>query len=385
MTSGLGVVGRLRRFGDSPELLAIRTRLPQSFAGLVAGIGVFFFFEHGTLSQRFLDAFIAAFSVMAVTLIGLLGWDLARRRAVAPIPAILIALGAFAISLPYGRHLDLQTLAYRVGPSGLILGMIAVVATVDLMALLRPRIGETGSTAAAAVLILGIAAGFATEGVSLADELSLAMQPLGRLGDTLTALLLITLIEVLLWAIGIHGPALLAAVILPVYLQLQAENTQALIAQHPLPHIVTVSIFMFVFPGGTGATLPLVLMLLRSKLKRTRSVALVSLGPAIFNVNEPLLFGLPIVFNGAFVLPFVLSPMVLALVTYFAMALGFVNRCAYWIPATVPQPIGAFLATNDWRAVVLIVLNIVISAAIYLPFVVRHERAQAAKEPAHAG
>ena len=105
------------------------------------------------------------------------------------------------------------------------------------------------------------------------------MQPLGRLGDTLTALLLITLIEGLLWAIGIHGPALLAAVVLPVYLQLQAENTQALIAGRPLPHIVTVSIFMFVFPGGTGATLPLVIMLLRSKVKRVRTIALAAMGP----------------------------------------------------------------------------------------------------------
>jgi PTS system cellobiose-specific IIC component len=384
VTSGLGFVGALRRFGESPELLAIRTQLPRSFAGLIVGIGIFFFLEHGTLAERFYHAFIEAFAIMAVTLIGLLGWDLAQRRNVPPVTAVLIAFGAFVLSLPYGANLEAKALAYRVGPSGLILGMVACVAAVGALVLCRRFLGPLGGSVAAAALVLGVAAGFTLEGVSLADELTLAMQPLGRLGDTLTALLLITLIEVLLWSIGIHGPALLAAIILPVYLQLQAENTQALIAHHPLPHIVTVSIFMFVFPGGTGATLPLVFMLLRSKVKRIRSVGLVSVGPGIFNVNEPLMFGLPVVFNGALIVPYVVSPMVLAVLTYAAMALGWVARPAYWIPASVPQPIGAFLATNDWRAVVLILVNIAISAAIYLPFVMRYERSEVAKERAMA-
>ena len=112
------------------------------------------------------------------------------------------------------------------GPSGLILGIIACLASVSALRFFRARFGATSGDVAATVLVAGTALAIAMSGVSLADVLTQMLAPLGRLGDTLWALLAITLIEVLLWAIGIHGPAMLAAVVLPVYLQLQAENTQ---------------------------------------------------------------------------------------------------------------------------------------------------------------
>ena len=81
-------------------------------------------------------------------------------------------------------------------------------------------------------------------------------------------------------------------------------------------------------------------MLLRSKHKRIRSVALASLGPAIFGANEPLMFGLPVVFNPTLAVPFVIAPMVLAAITYGAMAFDLVARPAFYIPSTIPQPLG---------------------------------------------
>ncbi len=91
--------------------------------------------------------------------------------------------------------------------------------------------------------------------------------------------------------------------------------------------------------------------------------------PAIFNLNEPLLFGLPVVFNPFLCVPFVLAPAVLATVTYVAMRIGFVRAPIFYVPSSLPTVASTYLATFDWRAVVLVIINILIAAAIYVPFV----------------
>ena len=80
---------------------------------------------------------------------------------------------------------------------------------------------------------------------------------MGELGDTYVALIIIVCVQTLFWTIGLHWPALLAAVVTPVYLTLQAQNTLAFAHHAALPHIVVVSLFLFIFPGGAGSTLPL--------------------------------------------------------------------------------------------------------------------------------
>jgi len=139
-----------------------------------------------------------------------------------------------------------------------------------------------------------------------------------------------------------------------------------------------------VFPGGAGATLPLVLLLLRSKVKRVRTVALATLLPSLANANEPLMFGLPLVLNPVLGIPFVITPLVLAVVSWWAINLGLVARPAIYIPSTVPIPIGAFLATKDWRSIILMLLDIGIGAAIYAPFVSVYERNERARETPEA-
>jgi PTS system cellobiose-specific IIC component len=173
---------------------------------------------------------------------------------------------------------------------------------------------------------------------------------------------------------------LLAPVVLPVYVNLQLQNTEALARGETLPHIVTVSMFLFVFPGGAGATLPLVLLLLRSKVKRVRTVAFATLLPSIANANEPLMFGLPLVLNPVLAVPFVVTPLVLAIVSWWAINLSFVAKPAYYIPSTIPLPVGVFLATKDWRSVILILLNVAIGLGIYAPFVRVYERQELRRE-----
>ena len=216
-------------------------------------------------------------------------------------------------------------------------------------------------------------------GLSLAGVLSAVLAPLGTLGDSFVALALITAIEAALWVVGIHGPALLAAIVLPAYYQLQFQNTDAHLHHAPIPHIVAVSTFMFVFPGGSGATLPLVVLMLRSRLSRLRKLAYASFVPAIFSINEPVIFGLPIAYNPVMAVPFVVAPVALACTTYAAMALGWVGRPVFFIPATFPAFMNAFLTTLDWRACVLVAVNLVVAGAIWLPFLRVYERAELAR------
>ena len=146
-----------------------------------------------------------------------------------------------------------------------------------------------------------------------------------------------------------------------------------------LPHIVVVSLFLFVFPGGAGATLPLAFMLRFSRVPRLRKIGKLVLLPSVFNINEPLLFGVPLVLNPFLVVPFVVAPSVLATITYLAVRFALVGRPAFYYPSSIPSVVSTYLATLDWRAGGLIVLNIAIAAMIYWPFFRAYERHEATR------
>ncbi len=375
------VVARLRAFAESPEMVAIRRALPVSFVGLFIGLGYFMATQpEPTLLLRFSHSFAAGFGVMSALLVVVLSVMLARARKVSPVACAAIALAAFAFSLPYEHTNTFADLMKALGSSGLFLAIGIAVITVDALAAACRKLGTVVGTLVSGSLVIGVAALLMGLGISLTHGLNVAIAPLGDLGDSLTALLIIVAVETLLWTIGIHGPALLAPVVLPVYINLQVQNFDAFAHNQPLPHIVTVSMFLFVFPGGAGGTLPLVLLLLRTKVKRIRTVALATLLPSFANANEPLMFGLPLVLNPVLGVPFVVVPLVLSVLSWWAMNLNLVARPVIYIPSVFPVPIGGFLATKDWRSVILMLLNVAIGAAIYAPFVRIYERQELAKE-----
>ena len=106
-----------------------------------------------------------------------------------------------------------------------------------------------------------------------------------------------------------------------------------------------------------------------------------SLPASIFNINEPIVFGLPIVMNPILIIPYLLSPLVVAVITYGAISLGLVGKIVASVPWTTPVFISGFLATGgDWKAVVLQVINIVVVVAFYYPFIAMWDRKQYALE-----
>ncbi|HEY8297171.1 MAG TPA: PTS transporter subunit EIIC [Candidatus Baltobacteraceae bacterium] len=373
----------LRRIGDAPAMLAIRESLPWSFVGLLAGLVVFLAIvrvPHGSfgtmLVKRLSLAELPAFGIMGCTLVVILADRLARkldlsRRWVVPVASIAFVL---ALPRPYALREPIAYL-HRVGESGLFLAIVVALLVAGAFVLAR-RAGARGAIVniAPAFAILALAGALFLAHVSLGNALIALVRPLGTLGDTYVALVLITLVETLLWTIGVHGPATLAAIVTPIYFTLQLQNTDAYAHHRPLPHIVVVSLFLFVFPGGAGGTLPLSFMLLFSRVRRLRKIARLTIVPALFNINEPLLFGLPIVFNPFLAVPFVVAPLVLATVTYLAVAHEAVARPAFYIPSGVPTVLSSYLATLDPRAVLLALANIAIATAIYFPFVRAYER-----------
>ena len=140
----------------------------------------------------------------------------------------------------------------------------------------------------------------------------------------------------------------------------------------------------FIWIGGSGTTIGFaILLLLKSKSAYGKTLGKAAILPSIFNINEPIIFGAPIVLNPTLLPPFIIVPIVNASITYFAMATGLVNRVTSTPPWTLPGPIGAFLATNgDYRAVILSILLIIISIVIYYPFFTAYEKKLLAEEQA---
>jgi PTS system cellobiose-specific IIC component len=339
----------------------VRESLPWSLAGLIAGLAVFF-----AILRNFTQAELPAFGIMAASLAVILAYRLARKLALPPLLITAASTLTFVLALP--RPITFaEPVAYLriVGESGLLLAIVVAAVTAYAYRLAR-AIGITA--------VLLVAVGCFAAHLSLGNALIALMQPLGKLGDTYTALLLITIAETLLWLVGIHGPAMLAAIVTPIYVTLQMQNTAAYAAHRPLPHLVVVSLFLFVFPGGAGATLPLAAMLAASKAERLRKIGRVSVIPAIFNISEPLLFGLPIVFNPFLAVPFVLVPVTLATITYLAVAYGFVSAPWQYVPSALPSVFGTYLATFDARAVLLVLVNIAVATVLYYPFFKALER-----------
>ena len=197
-------------------------------------------------------------------------------------------------------------------------------------------------------------------------------KPLTALGGSFFGMMGLSFITNLLWSAGIHGSNLVTGGIAkPVLDTLMDQNRIALSAGKPLPNIVTTQFFdIFHNMGGSGTTFSLAIMLLfLSKSKQLKEIGKLAIGPAFFNINEPILFGLPIVMNPILIIPFILAPLVTVMVTYLAMYSGLVAKVTgVALPWTTPPFISGFLATSHWSGTAIQVVNFFITAAIYYPF-----------------
>lgn len=197
------------------------------------------------------------------------------------------------------------------------------------------------------------------------------VKPLISGADSLPSVLLIVLLCQFFWSFGIHGWSIVGSLARPLWLVLLDQNTAAFAAGQALPTIASEPFYQwFVMIGGAGSTIGMAIcLLLFSKSQYLKTLGKTAFLPAVFNINEPIIFGTPMVMNPTLMIPFIFAPIANSLIAWFATSAGLVNRVVATAPWTLPGPIGAFLATNsDWRAAVLSIVLITLSTLIYLPF-----------------
>ncbi|MED4890962.1 MULTISPECIES: PTS cellobiose transporter subunit IIC [Heyndrickxia] len=209
-------------------------------------------------------------------------------------------------------------------------------------------------------------------------------KPLGALGSSLWGTLIIIALNSLFWFVGIHGANTINPVIQPIWLQNTDANRIAFQTGHALQHIVTNEFMLnFVWMGGGGTTIGLVICLwLFARSKNNKAMGSLSVAPGVFNINEPVLFGLPVVLNFKLLIPFVLTPMITAVITYFSMATGLVAKPAgIVVPWTMPPVISGYLATGGKiSGAVIQLITLALSVGIYYPFVRSMDKAELRNE-----
>ncbi|PWI82942.1 PTS cellobiose transporter subunit IIC [Enterococcus faecalis] len=195
--------------------------------------------------------------------------------------------------------------------------------------------------------------------------------PLGYIASTLLGTFIAVLLNSIFWFCGVNGGQVVGSVMNPLWIQYADDNRIAQAAGETLPHIVTAPFMdLFVYIGGGGATIGLALCLMFfSKSKEYKTLGKVSGIPALFNINTAILFTFPTVLNPIMLIPFVLTPIVNAIITYFSMVMGLVPyTTGVTLPWTTPPIIGGFLATGSWKGAVLQVILVFVSFVIYFPF-----------------
>jgi PTS system cellobiose-specific IIC component len=399
MSSGDNVaVGSPRRlarlisdFAERPIMASIRGGVAAVVPLTIVG-GLFMLLANPPLPalERLLAPWADLLRIPVTATFGILGLfvclavahELGGRRGQDPLSSTILAGASFLLLAvdPQSGRLAPEPL----GSQGILVAILVGVVAVEVQALLArrglvirmpegvPRIIYESFAALVplAVLVTGFWCLRFVLGVDLAGVIERIVRPLVFALDTLPGIATFAFLVTLLWSVGINGDNALDPIVGPFFLQYLAANVEAWERGAPLPHPTALGFFTtFVNVGGTGATLALALVLLNSRNPVHRRVSRLSLPAQVFQINEPLFFGLPIVLNPILMVPYVINAVLLAGATFLLMEWGLVGRPVVGIPWTTPPIVGHYLATGgDWRAAVWGGVSILVAMMVYWPF-----------------
>ncbi|MBN4908989.1 PTS sugar transporter subunit IIC [Staphylococcus sp. EG-SA-13] len=337
--------------------------------------------------------------IMSLYIVFGIGYNLAKSYDLDPLSAAQLSTAAFLLTIAptMDKKLGFVLPMTNLGGHGLFVAMFVAIFSVEIYRLCKnknitikmppqvpPSVSRSFESLIPVVFVLGamsiITVVFQLDLHTLVDKI---VGPLVFAGDTLPGVLVPVFLTTFFWAFGIHGMSIVGTIERPLWEVYLAKNAEAHAAGEPLPHIAPETFFQwFVWIGGAGATLGLVIcILLFAKSQFLKKFGKAVSIPSLFNINEPVIFGLPIVLNPIMVIPFIIIPLVLTVITYLATLFGLVNATSVMAPWTLPAPIGAYLATGgDWRAIVLVLFNIAVSVVIYFPFFKMYDRKMVLEE-----
>lgn len=341
-------------------------------------------------------------SFLTIYAVFLIGIELARLNNVKGIfPGIVAVMSYLSVNpfvYEYVNADNITVIAENVlakqytDTKGLFLGMFVAIASIELYCWLGRQerlklkmpdtvptnVSESFSALFPTILTVAIiaTAGFvikAVTGMYAYDIIyNIVQRPLEGIVQGLPGILLLMFIAQVFWVIGIHGNQMVKPVREPLLLAAIAVNTEAFEAGKEIPNIITMPFWdMYMSMGGSGVTIGLLIaILLVSKRDDMREITKLSLAPGIFNINEPVIFGMPIMLNPILAIPFIATPLITGTIGYIATSLGFAAKAVVMVPWPMPPIVNAYLATaGDIGAVVTQIICIIVSILIYLPFV----------------
>ncbi|QIK69408.1 PTS cellobiose transporter subunit IIC [Erysipelothrix sp. HDW6C] len=330
----------------------------------------------------------ATFSIMALICVFAISNSLANKYSVDGVSAGFISLAAFLVVTPLTADGGIP-LAYM-GSKGLFVAIVVSLVSTEIFRFMvqkdivikmpenvPPAVSKSFVALIPSILTVTLfwvirliveATGFGNIHEIIAVILG---GPLSYLGGGYVGGLVAILITSLFWTVGIHGWDLVLSVMQPTYMLMLDQNRVAFQAGAEIPNIINYSFYnVFVWMGGSGVLIAIaVLLILRSRSRQMKELAKIAVPPTVFGVNEPLMFGFPIVMNPIMIIPYVLAPVVVFTISYAAMYFKIVPMTnGVMVPWTMPPLIGGYLATGSIKGTLLQLVNIIISVAIYYPF-----------------
>ena len=336
----------------------------------------------------------ATFSIMAILAVIGIGYSFAEQMKVDRLFGAAISLVSWFLIMPYeilfnGEVVSGIPLGW-VGSKGIFVGIICAFAAVHIYSWVDKKgwvikmpdgVPPTVEKSFAALIPAGVSllvffvinVVFAMTPYENAFNFVFVIlqTPLLKLGNTLPAMVIAYIFLHFFWFFGVNGGSVVGAVFNPILQTLSAENLAALQAGQPIPNIISQQFQdLFATFGGAGSTLSLLIaMLLFCHSKRVKELGKLAFVPGIFGINEPIIFGLPILLNPLMLVPFMLVPTINIIISYFCMSIGLVPLCTgVAIPWTMPVIISGFLATG-WQGSVLQALLLILGVFIYMPFI----------------
>lgn len=353
------------------------------------------------------------FTIAAVILIGL---ELGKKNGINTYAPAFIALCSYVACIPtYFNITDSAGEIMKVvdvfgkdysGARGLFLGMVTALVSVELFSYVVkseklkismpesvPSNVATSFNVLFPAMFTIIAISTVNFGITQLTGMSLyeiiytmLQQPLEAVMQGLPGLLILMLVAQLFWVIGIHGNQIIKPVREPLLNAAILANTDLVnqgVTETSQLNIINMSFWdVYMSIGGSGVTIGLIVAIFMfSKRADYKGIAKLSLAPGVFNINETMTFGLPIMLNPIMAIPFVITPLITGTIAYVLTSIGFADVLVYAIPWTTPPILSAWLASGgSMTAVLTQLICIAVSIAIYIPFVLAANKQQGVEE-----
>ena len=338
----------------------------------------------------------ASMTTMSITTIFVtlgIGYYFSKEEGVDPIFGAAISLVSFLLLTPTADGGDLGSVLQidRLGAKGMFIGMIAAFLsaymytffvkknwTIKMPDTVPPAVSKSFAALIPAVftlstfLVINIIFTFTPWGNPHDFIYEIIQTPLTKLGSGIAATVVAIFAVQILWFFGLHGQIIVNSVMDPIWNTLSLENLNAFQAGAEMPNIITKQ-FIETFTvglGGTGMTLIVILaILIFMKSRQLKEVGRLASVPGMFNINEPCIFGLPIVLSPSIAIPWIVAPILATLFAYICMSIGVLPyTTGVEVPWTTPVLFNGFLSTNSIMGSLVQLAQMAIVGIVWLPF-----------------